>query len=71
MKEGTSSCATPCNWRIRDRAGARWNKHRRWRTLWWKMTEMQAQAWAAKHGFEIERIDSLSERSDQHSAAIS
>ena len=53
-----------CLWRIRDRAGARWNPRRRWRTLWWHMTEMQAQVWAAKHGFEIERVERTEKRAE-------
>ncbi len=53
-----------CLWRIRDRVGARWNPRRRWRTLWWQMTEMQAQVWAAKNGFEIERVERAEKRAE-------
>jgi hypothetical protein len=47
-------------WRIRDVRMQRGRK-KKWRTLTWKMTEMQALAWASRHGFEIQRVEGSGE----------
>ena len=43
------------SWRIFDQVSP-WRKTKPWRTLSWKMTEMDAVEWAAKEGFEIEKV---------------
>ncbi len=42
-------------WRVRKPA------ERGWRELGWRMTEEQAKAWAAKNGYEMDRVPGSAE----------